>query len=112
MKKLQASLLIAALVFSSVLSASVAKKENSAVTLTEEIGTLLQNPDFKVDGDVVASVDIMLNQDNELVVLAVNVSDNRLERFIKNRLNYKSISNSQVDKGAHIIVPVRFTKKQ
>lgn len=112
MKKLQASLLIAALVFSSVLSASVVKKENSAVTLTEEIGTLLQNPDFKVEGDVVASVDFMLNKDHEIVVLSVDAPNSKIESFIKRRLNYKSINNFYSKEDKHIKVPVRFTEKK
>lgn len=112
MKKLQASLLIAALVFSSVLSAAVVKKENTAVTLTEEIGTLLQNPNFTVDGDVTASVDIMLNKDHEIVVLSVDAPNSTIEGFIKNRLNYKTISNYKANDASHVIVPVRFTEKK
>jgi hypothetical protein len=110
MKKLQASLLIAALVFSSVLSASVAKKENSAVTLTEEIGNLLQNPDFKVDGDVFTSVDFILNKDHEIVVLSVDAPNSKIEGFIKKRLNYKSISNFYSKEQKQLKVPVRFTE--
>jgi len=110
MKKLQASLLIAALVFSSVLSASVAKKENSAVTLTEEIGNLLQNPDFKVDGDVFTSVDFILNKDHEIVVLSVDAPNSKIEGFIKKRLNYKSISNFYSKEQKQLKIPVRFTE--
>ena len=112
MKKLQASLLIAALVFSSVLSASVVKKENSAVTLQEEVGALLQNPDFIIEGDVIASVDFMLNKDHEIVVLSVDAPNSKIERFIKKRLNYKSIRNFYSKEQKYLKVPVRFTEKK
>lgn len=111
MKKLQTSLLIAALVFSSVISASEINKESTAVTLTDEIGTLLSNPDFKINNDITASIDIMLNKDNEIVVLSVDANNNKVEGFIKKRLNYKSIKALYLNDSQPIKVPVRFTPK-
>ena len=112
MKTMKTSLLIAALVLSSVLSATVVKKENSAVTLTEEIANLLQNPGFLVEGDVTASIDIMLNKDHEIVVLSVDAPNSTIEGFIKKRLNYKSINNFYLQENKQMQVPLRFTSKK
>lgn len=108
MKSLKASLLIAALVFSSISFATVVKEGNETLTISDEISALLKNPNFKVENEFIAKVDFMLNQDKEIVVLSVHVSNSEIENFIKNRLNYKTISSSDVKLGEHIILPVRF----
>ncbi|MBT8259841.1 MAG: hypothetical protein KJN82_00885 [Bacteroidia bacterium] len=111
MKTLKTSLLIAALVFSSVLSAAPVKKDKST-TLTEEIGTLLQNPNFEINEDITASVNIILNEEHEIVVLSVEAPNSKIEGFIKNRLNYKQVETFTQNEGELINVPVRFTSKK
>ena len=112
MKTLKTSLLIAALVLSSVLSATTVKKEKSVTNLTEEIGTLLQNPNFEVGEDITASVDIILNKEHEIVVLSVDAPDSSIDRFIKKRLNYKHVETLNTIEGEPIKVPLRFTAKK
>lgn len=108
MKTFKTFMLITALVISSVASASIEKGENSVGTVSDQISTLLQNPNFDIPAEVVVNVDIMLNENNEMVVLSVNSNDKMIDGFIKNRLNYKTISISKVKRGEHIVVPVRF----
>jgi len=112
MKSLKTSLLIAALALSSITFATEVKEGKETKTITDEISTLLKNPNFTVENEFLAKVDFMLNQDKEIVVLAVNGSNSEIENFIKNRLNYRTISSSNVKLGEHIIVPVRFKTQE
>jgi len=80
-------------------------------SISEEIGKLLKNPKFAIEGDLVAEVKVIINEDNELVVLSVSSDNEELESFIKGRLNYKSVS-AKLRKGQKaFLVPVRLTQK-
>ena len=112
MKTLKTSLLALALVVSTVVSATNVKKENSEISLTKEISSLLEDPNFYVNDDIIVNVDIMLNKAHEIVVLTVDTSNEEVESFIKNRLNYRSISDLYAGQPKQLNVPVRFTSKK
>jgi len=113
MKTIKSFLLIAAIAFSSVLSASTnpdpaktATKAESAV-ITQEVGKLLKNPTFLVDHDIYADVTITINKNNELVVLSVDSEDRIVEGFIKGRLNYQALPDAVKSGERTFIVPVK-----
>ena len=77
MKTMKSLLLVAAIAFSSVLSASTpdekAKTKATAETtaISEAVEQLLQNPTFDVEKDLTAKVTLTINKNNEIVVLSV-----------------------------------------
>ena len=66
---------------------NIDKKVEKPTSIGDQIATLLQEPDFKVNEDVEATVTFIVNNDNELVVIDVDTQDAVVETFIKNRLN-------------------------
>jgi len=115
MKTMKTYLLVAAIAFSSVLSASTnpdkaktAKAEQTTV-ITDAVEKLLENPTFFVDHEMTARVTLTINKDNEIVVLSVECEDESLEGYVKSRLNYNALP-SQVKKGQKtFVIPVRIT---
>jgi len=111
MRTIKTLLLIVVLTFSSVLVASTNTEDKRAesVAITEEIGKLLQNPSFLVDGDINASVKVTLNKNNEFVVLSVDTEDIYVENFIKSRLNYQELPVTIKEGTKTFIVPIKIT---
>ncbi|MBT8271695.1 MAG: hypothetical protein HKO90_04635 [Flavobacteriaceae bacterium] len=113
MKTIKSYLLIAAIAFSSALTASTNPIEaNPAETvkstvITKEVGKLLQNPTFLVDHDTYAEVTLTINKNNELVVLSVDSDDKQVEGFIKGRLNYHVLPEAFKSGERTFIVPVK-----
>ena len=110
MKQLKALLLAVTLTFSSVLMASTNPKNVTVKpsTITLKIEKFLENPTFDVDHEMTANVTLTLNKNNELVVLSVDSADEKMESYIKNRLNYRKVSGSYETLTGEFIVPVRF----
>lgn len=112
-KTLKMLVLVVAVTFSSVLSASTNPNENAEPeSITESIGDLLKDPSFQLDEDVNAMVKIFINQDNEIVVLSVKTDNKILEAFIKNRLNYKKLSKEIVGYNKSFKIPIKMTKSK
>ncbi len=114
MRTIKIMLLIVALTFSSVLVAStnVEEKGTESVAITEEIGKLLKNPRFIVENDVLASVTLTINKNNEIVVLSVDCNEDYLDNFIKSRLNYHKLPVSLQNVAKTYKVPVRITPEE
>ena len=73
-----------------------------------EIAQLLKNPTFELEEDTRASVILIVNSKNELVVLSVNTENSQVESYVKNRLNYKKLENP-LEKGKEYKLPVIIT---
>ena len=112
MKSIKILLLGAAIAFSGVLYASEKPTKDTSNTISQEIGKFLEDPSFTVDGDIFATVKVMFNENNEIVVLSVNSKDKSIDAYIKTRLNYKELSKDVNNKNRYYIVPVRITAKQ
>lgn len=111
MKTIKSIVLVAAIAFSSVLSASTnpttkAEKNTDAKVITTEVSDLLKNPTFLVDQDMTAFVTITINKNNEIVVLSVDAEDETVEGFIKGRLNYNQLPVALKTGQKTFIVPV------
>lgn len=106
MRKL--SLLVVALAFlvGSTATAATEPTESNPVTISQEIGKFLANPDFDFGDEETAKVSFMINKDNEVVVLSVDSENESLVSYIKGRLNYQKIS-ADAQKGMEYTVPVR-----
>lgn len=106
MKKLNVMLLAAAFAISSVASAST-KPTKSETNFTSEIKELLENPSFKVEDEIEASVTFTLNNKGEIVVLSVDSDSNIVEGFIKSRLNYQKLEAKPTTGVKFYTMPVR-----
>lgn len=73
--------------------------------VTTQIAELLKNPEMNVDQDIMAKVTFMVNENKELVVINVDTKNERVDAFIKSRLNYKKLD--AVATGKEWVVPVR-----
>ncbi|RLD23848.1 MAG: hypothetical protein DRI70_08875 [Bacteroidetes bacterium] len=82
------------------------KKEQASL----EIAQLLKGPLFELEVDTAASVILVVNSENEIVVLSVDTEDAQVESFIKNRLNYKKLINS-LERGKEYRLPVIITSE-
>ena len=72
---------------------------------------MLQNPDFLINEDIKAMVSFTVNKKNQIVVLSVDTKNDSVELYIKNRLNYKKLSQLILNKSRIYELPVRLTLK-
>ncbi len=108
MRQLKTVLLVVAITFSSVLMASTNPEDRKTESaITDQVANLLKNPKFILEKEVVASVKITLNKNNELVVLSVDSQEEYISNFIKTRLNYTALPVAVNGKQKTFIVPVR-----
>jgi uncharacterized protein YdeI (BOF family) len=105
MKNFKTVLAILAISIASVLPTSANTNteptSNEAKTvLRAEIVNLLGNHKYDLKNKTLeAQVSIMLNNQNELVVVAVNSNNERVAGYVKARLNYKKIDVKGIQKG-------------
>ena len=111
MKTIKTLLLVAAVTFSGIVYANEDPSKDTSNAISQEIGQLLKNPSFTVEEDTFATVKVMFNDNNEIVVLNVDSKDEALDAYIKTRLNYKSLTNDVNNKNRYYIVPVRITSE-
>lgn len=111
MKTIKNLVLVLAITFSSVLSASTNPTNEEPSVLSTEIAALLDSPNFRIADEILAKVTFVLNQKNEIVVLNVDTDNSQLEGYIKSRLNYNKLPAQMADKGVTYVVPVRLTVK-
>ena len=108
MKTLKMLVLVVAITFSSVLSASTNPIEKAEpASITETVEKLLKNPNFQLDKDVNAMVEVFINKNNEMVVVSVETDNKLVESFIKNRLNYKKLSSEVIGNSKKFKIPVK-----
>ena len=101
-------LLVVAITFSSVLSASTNRPTaEEPKTLTEKIQDLLKNPNFTAEEVMQASVTLMLNKNSELVVLSIDSKSEVAKNFIKGRLNYIKMNVGVRSLNKTFVVPVK-----
>ena len=103
--------LIVAITFSSVLSASTDPIEKAEpASITETVGELLKNPDFQLNKEVNVIVDVFINDNNEIVVLSVDTDNKSVEIYIKSRLNYKKLSKEAIVYSKSFKIPVKIIR--
>ncbi|PKV52258.1 hypothetical protein ATE84_4367 [Aquimarina sp. MAR_2010_214] len=110
MKKLNVLLIVVAFAISSVASANTnpTKTENA---LNKEIKALLKKPSFKIKKELTAYVTFALNSKGEIVVLSVDSESEKLEGYIKSRLNYKKIGRQYGSEPRVFKMPLRIVEE-
>ncbi len=87
---------------------TAANPVNPKTNTSEEIGKLLSDPGFLIEAETTAYVTFVVNKESEIVVLSVESDNESMERYIKQRLNYKKLESAS-KQGKEYIVPVRMT---
>ncbi|SDB20175.1 hypothetical protein SAMN03097699_0069 [Flavobacteriaceae bacterium MAR_2010_188] len=99
MKSIKSLVLVAAIAFSTVLSASTPKASNPEnALLTTEIHQLLSNHEFTFNKKVETDVLLTLNKNDEIVVLSVDNCNDDVKNYIKSKLNYKKLKTAYLGK--------------
>jgi len=111
MRTLKMLVLVVAITFSSVLTASTNPNEKAEpATINKTVGELLKNPDFQLNKEVNAMVAVFINQNDEMVVLSVDTDNKSVENYIKRRLNYQKLSKEAIGYNKSFRIPVKITK--
>ncbi|AOZ98330.1 hypothetical protein BIW12_02090 [Flavobacterium commune] len=113
MKKLILSVVVTLFLTTAFAAKKTPNNETGTLEATyKEISKLLNNfPSFSgLDQDVVVKVRIAINEKNEIVVMSTNTSDESLNYYIKNTLNYQKLSAVELGAGKGLIFLVKFTK--
>lgn len=82
--------------------------DDKTPTIRQELKTLLSGPNFGVEKNTTAFVELMVNANNELVVISVVTDNEELEYFVKDRLNYYKLKN-KMSNGTKLTLPVTIT---
>ena len=110
MKKLKLVLAAIAISFASLTAtATETEPKSSNNELRSQIVSLLgsEAPTSITDGkDVKASVSLMLNNKNQIVVLSIDSKSGSVETFVKSKLNYQTIDVKGLKKGEIYRVPL------
>lgn len=67
---------------------------------------------FTTDKTIKANVSFMLNNKREIVILDVNSDSEQLASYIKSKLNYKKVDNSDIQKGSVYELPITVKKSR
>lgn len=105
---LAAALLLSAGNVFAIEGARTAKSPN--VKISSQIESLLEEQNGFNLGDnkeLAAVVRFTLNDDKEIVVLSVETKDERLESFVKARLNYEKVADQNLKEGKAYRIPIR-----
>mgnify|MGYP000350838303 CR=1 FL=1 len=111
MKKASIYLIAFALLSVNLLTAAnktpaVLVKENTS----KVIGELLEKPQFSIEKEIQAMVTFVVNSEKEIVVLTVDTESERIEGFVKSRLNYQAIE-CNLEEGVQYKVPIRIVEE-
>ena len=108
MRKLSLVVVAAMLLATGNVLANDVKGENPSKNLSTQISKMLTVNNFTIgDDDLTAQVRFTLNADGEIVVLSVNSEFDKMESFVKAKLNYKKVNLADVEEGKVYTIPVR-----
>ena len=81
--------------------------------LRSEIERLLDHPNFLENESIIsAKVEFLVNQNGEIVVLMVDSKDERIKRFIKDRLNYQAVEITSMElNNRKYSIPVKIVRR-
>ena len=85
------------------------ESRNPNAGICAKIGDLLEENSFDLQQaeELSAFVRFTVNAEKELVVLSVQTGDERLEGFVKARLNYQKVEDPNLVEGKIYQVPIR-----
>lgn len=109
MKTVKVVLLAVAITLGGLINVN-AKEEpakDDLTTITKKIERILEQPGFDVNEEMLVKVTLVINKDNEMVVLSIDSENEDVSYYIKNKLNYYSVSADTFHRNGKYILPVR-----
>lgn len=110
MRKLFVTLLVFAMSLSTFANIDRPTEKVNA-ELRTRIVKLLGEADFKINKELKASVVFMINKKGEIIVLSVNSQEKSLDKYIKNKLNYRLAGEKYALRGKIYKMPIKIVKK-
>ncbi|NND64026.1 MAG: hypothetical protein HKN48_12620 [Flavobacteriaceae bacterium] len=112
MKTIKSIALAIVLLVGTTLSATTNPKgdKGTAKTAEQEIEKQLEYPDFVIEESGQAYVSFYVNDNNEVVVLDVDTTDDNMESFVKERLSNYKLEN-KLATGQRYLLPVKIISK-
>ena len=108
MRKLSLVFVAAMLLSVSNVSANTVNEVDPLKSLSAQISQLLSDNNFtESETEFTAQVRFTLNNQNQIVVLSVDTENLVLERFVKSKLNYKTVDMADYKEGKLYTIPVR-----
>ncbi|SHJ90462.1 hypothetical protein [Maribacter aquivivus] len=108
MRKLSLVVVAAMLLATGNVIANDVKGENPTRNLSIQISEMLSENNFSEEhNDLTAQVRFTLNADGEIVVLSVSTKFDKMESFVKSKLNYQKVNLADVEEGKVYTIPVR-----
>ncbi|MBJ2174061.1 hypothetical protein JBL43_07425 [Aureibaculum sp. A20] len=106
MKKLKVAIVM---IFMGCLTAFPTNINNEPdINLTVQIKKMLESPEFKsTKEELNATVLLMLNANDEIVIIEVKCAETQVESFVKSRLNYKRVKPNSLLKGKIFKMPLK-----
>lgn len=98
-------LFLAAVLIAQTSFANNNKPASSPKVVVQHVSSLLENPDFEVEQEIIAQVKLIVNSERQVVVLNVTSTNSNVESFIKSRLNYVKVNGALA--GEQFTIPVR-----
>ena len=85
--------------------------KTAKTVLRAEIVSLLGNHKYDLYNETLeAQVSVMLNNQNQLVVVAVNSKNEVISSYVKTKLNYKRVDVKGIKKGTVYRVPLKMVQ--
>lgn len=114
LKTLKTIITVIAISLSTVFSVAATEKEptNTNKSLRTELVYLLGDKiPLEIDKSYVAEISFIVNNDNEVIVIAVDSKLSSFNKYVKTRLNYKKINTKNIKKGEVYRMPITINKK-
>lgn len=116
MKNFKTLITIIALGLTTVFSAAekepVKKANSETKTLRKEMSSYIgKNIPIEVKKTTTAEISFIINSKNEIVVLTVDSKESALNKYLKNKLNYKKVTTKGIKKGEVYKIPLKVNKK-
>ncbi|MRI01985.1 hypothetical protein GH721_15685 [Kriegella sp. EG-1] len=108
MRKLSLVMVAAMLLFTGSIFANEVNSNEPTKSLSEQISEILK--DNELSEYIVnqsAQVRFTLNNEGEIVVMSVDTKNDKLESFVKAKLNYKKVALKEVKEGKLYTIAIR-----
>lgn len=107
--------IIAMLSISLLSTFSVAAFDGEPKTTNEKIREKMVNLignkiQMEITEDQLVEISFMFNKNNEVVILSINDDNSKLDKLVKNKLNYKTIDVKGIKKGEIYRLPLKLKK--
>ena len=108
MNTIKIVILAVLMAFSAQVSANTDRPINDLKIVTQQIQTLLQDSEITIYDEVIVNVKIKLNTNNKIIVVSNDSNSHELSKFIKKKLNLKTILIDKKSNYRFYVIPVKF----